>query len=386
MCILKKRDGIRFMVGLCLFSMLGCSDRQQQQSKRGHHVPVTVITPITVDMPESFVADIQAVQFVEIKSKVEGFVQEICVDEGQRVRKGQILFRLSSVEYTEDVKRATAALKQAQVKVKMADYEIDRLKRLVDKNIISKVRLDLAYADREVAESEVLQATSQLQNAQTHLSYTVISSPVDGIIDRIPYKVGSLVSPGHLLTTVTNVSDVFAYFKVNESQYLKYKRGMQADGVFPGMNDITLILSDGSVYSHRGHVETIEGDFERSTGSIAFRARFPNPEGLLKHGATGKVRIESKIDSAFLIPHKSAFEIQDFTYVYVVDSTGVVKVRSFIPLARYGNFYVSQDFDKSVTIVYEGIQTVSDGMRVVPDSIPFSSIIGELNLPDENIH
>ncbi|MDD6209423.1 MAG: efflux RND transporter periplasmic adaptor subunit [Bacteroidales bacterium] len=372
-----------YFYGLLCFAVTSCNSPEGQQSKKGHHVPVTVITPKSIDMPETFVADVQAVQFVEIKAKVEGFVQEICVDEGQRVHKGQVLFRLSSIEYTEDVKRATANLKQAQVKVRMADYEIDRLKRLVDKKIISKVRLDLAYADREVAESEVQQAKSQLQNAQTHLSYTIITSPVNGIIDRIPYKTGSLVSPGNLLTTVTNVSEVFAYFKVNESQYLKYKRNMLEGDEFAGMGDITLILSDGSIYPYKGRVETIEGDFERSTGSIAFRARFPNPDGLLKHGVTGKVRLQSRMDDIFLIPHKSTFEIQDFTYVYVVDSTNTVKVRSFVPLARYGNFYVSQDFDNSVSIVYEGVQTVKDGMHIVPDTVDFTSIVSELNFPQD---
>ena len=143
------------------------------------------------------------------------------------------------------------------------------------------------------------------------------------------------------------------------------------------MNNIELLLSDGTVYRHKGKLETVEGDFERGTGSIAFRVRFPNPEGLLKHGVTGKIRMQTHMDNVYLVPQKSTFEIQDFTYVYVVDSVGVAKVRSFQPLERYQQYYVTQDLEPGTVIVYEGIQSVKDGMSVKPDTVSFRQILRE---------
>ena len=239
---------------------------------------------------------------------------------------------------------------------------------------------------KEVARMKVEQAKSQLQRAQTNYSYTTVTSPFDGYIDRIPYKVGSLVTPESLLTTVSDVSEIFAYYKVNESEYLKFKRAQLRGEQLPEMNNIELILPDGSVYPHKGRVETVEGDFERGTGSIAFRVRFPNPDGLLKHGVTGKVRMMTKMSDVYLVPQKSTFEIQDFTYVYVVDKEGIVKVRSFQPLQRYEKFYITEDLEPDTYIVYEGIQSVKDGMEIHPDTISFQQIMQGITLDKDSLN
>lgn len=358
--------------------LLSSCDRSQHSSVfRSTSTPVTVLQPTIISVPQSYVADVQAIQFVEVKPKVEGFVEQILVDEGQKVRKGQPLFRLSSEEYAEQVNEALANFKQAEAGYQMAEYESERIQRMVEKDIIAKIRLDQANTEKEVARMKVQQAKAQLQRAQTNYAYTTVTSPFDGYIDRIPYKVGSLVTPASLLTTVSDVSEVFAYYRVNESEYLKYKRAQIMGEQQPEMNDIELLLSDGSVYRYKGKVETVEGDFERGTGSIAFRVRFPNPEGLLKHGATGKIRMQTRMDSVYLVPQKSTFEIQDFTYVYVVDAGGVAKVRSFQPLERYRQFYVTQDLEPGTTIVYEGIQSIKDGASVKPDTVDFRQIMQE---------
>lgn len=362
---------------VCAGLFQSCDERQRTSVFRSAATPVTVLQPTSIDVPQSYVADVQAIQFVEVKPKVEGFVQQILVDEGQQVSKGQPLFRLSSEEYAERVKEAEANFKQAEAGYQMAEYESERIGRMVAKGIIAKIRLDQANTEKEVARMKVEQAKAQFQRAQTNYAYTTVTSPFDGYIDRIPYKVGSLVTPASLLTTVSDVSEVFAYYRVNESEYLKYKRAQLQGKKLPAMNHIELLLSDGTVYRHKGKLETIEGDFERGTGSIAFRVRFPNPEGLLKHGVTGKIRMQTHMDSVYLVPQKSAFEIQDFTYVYVVDSAGVAKVRSFQPLERYQQFYVTQDLEPGTAIVYEGIQSVKDGMRIKPDTVSFRQILRE---------
>lgn len=357
-----------------------CQSSGDKQVKSKETIPVTILEPTTVDLPRSYVADIQAIQFVEIKAKVEGFVQQVLVDEGQLVKKGQPMFRLNSENYLEELKAAEANHKQMQAELEMANYETERVQRLVDKHIISPIRLDQVKREREVARMKVEQARAEMQRAQMEYSYTTITAPFTGYVDRIPYKVGSLVNPESLLTTVSDISEVFAYYKVNESEYLRLKRAQLNGENLQQLDNVELVLPDGSVYRHKGKQETVEGDFERGTGSIAFRVRFPNPDGLLKHGVTGKVRLMTHMKDVCLIPQKSTFEIQDFTYVYLLNEEGQVQVRSFNPIERYHNYYVTQDLKPHTAIVYEGVQMVKDGMHIKADTIPFEEVRQELKL------
>ena len=370
------------MVSLCLLMGLfhSCKQSDNQQVMSDETVPVAILQPTTIQFPRSYVADIQAIQFVEVKPKVEGFIQKVLVDEGEKVKKGQPLFQLSSEEYSQTVKEAQANYKQAEAQYDMAAYEVERIDRLVSKQILSKIRLDQAIKEKEVAQMKVEQARAQLQRSQMDYSYTTITSPFDGYIDRIPYKVGSLVNTQSLLTTVSDISEIFAYYRVNESEYLEFKRRQISGENIEGANDVELILSDGSIYSHKGRLETVEGDFERGTGSIAFRVRFPNPDGLLKHGVTGKVRMMTTMNNICLVPQKSTFEIQDFTYIYTVDNEGVVKVRSFEPLERYNNYYVTQDLPVNTAIVYEGVQMMKDGITIETDTVDINTLRNELEM------
>ena len=370
------------MVSLCLLMGLfhSCKQSDNQQVMSDETVPVAILQPTTIQFPRSYVADIQAIQFVEVKPKVEGFIQKVLVDEGEKVKKGQPLFQLSSEEYSQTVKEAQANYKQAEAQYDMAAYEVERIDRLVSKQILSKIRLDQAIKEKEVAQMKVEQARAQLQRSQMDYSYTTITSPFDGYIDRIPYKVGSLVNTQSLLTTVSDISEIFAYYRVNESEYLEFKRRQISGKNIEGANDVELILSDGSIYSHRGKLETVEGDFERGTGSIAFRVRFPNPDGLLKHGVTGKVRMMTTMNNICLVPQKSTFEIQDFTYIYTVDNEGVVKVRSFEPLERYNNYYVTQDLPVNTAIVYEGVQMMKDGITIETDTVDINTLRNEMEM------
>ena len=357
-----------------------CKQSDNQQVMSDETVPVAILQPTTIQFPRSYVADIQAIQFVEVKPKVEGFIQKVLVDEGEKVKKGQPLFQLSSEEYSQTVKEAQANYKQAEAQYDMAAYEVERIDRLVSKQILSKIRLDQAIKEKEVAQMKVEQARAQLQRSQMDYSYTTITSPFDGYIDRIPYKVGSLVNTQSLLTTVSDISEIFAYYRVNESEYLEFKRRQISGENIEGANDVELILSDGSIYSHKGRLETVEGDFERGTGSIAFRVRFPNPDGLLKHGVTGKVRMMTTMNNICLVPQKSTFEIQDFTYIYTVDNEGVVKVRSFEPLERYNNYYVTQDLPVNTAIVYEGVQMMKDGITIETDTVDINTLRNEMEM------
>jgi membrane fusion protein (multidrug efflux system) len=379
--IYSLRMPLTILIGLLSFSLFqSCNsgNGKEKQSNELISAPILELQPMSIQLPKTYVADIQAVQFVEVRTRVEGFLESIYVDEGQVVRKGQDLFRLTSLEFNEAVNTANARLLQAKAEAKAAALEVDRLKTLVNKNIIAPSELELARSRQAVAESAITEAESMLKNAQTMLSYTVIKAPFDGLMDRIPYKRGSLVPAGELMTSITDVSEIFAYYKVIENEYLNYMR-RKMDGTDGSINEeLTLILADGQPYPIKGRLETMEADFERGTGSIAFRVRFPNPDKLIKHGSTGKIQTEETLENIFLIPQKATFEIQDYTYVYVVTKNNEVRVRSFKPLQRFGLFYVSDSFEPGDRVIYEGIQMVKDGMVIAPEPVSHTQVYDAL--------
>lgn len=360
--------------------LASCTEGNSKNNKENEalSVPVLELQPQSVEVPQTYIADIQAVQFVEVRSKVEGFVDRIFVDEGQYVKKGQTLFQLSSAEYNEMVNSARANLAKAKAEQTAAKVEMERLQILVNKKIISNSELELAKSKKAVADSHISEAESMLKSAQTGLSYTTVKAPFDGLVDRIPHKIGSLVTENDLLTSITDISSIFAYYKVNENEYLNFMRDKIESGADTFSEQLTLILSDGEKYGQKGKLETTEGDIESGTGSIGFRVRFPNPDNLIKHGASGKIEMMSKLDEVYLIPQKSTFEIQDFTYVYVVDKDNTVKVRSFKPLQRYDIYYIADGFQPGDKIVFEGIQQVKDGSKVVPQAVAAADVYHDL--------
>jgi len=361
----KKNSAISLITIVFALITYSCKNKETSDKNNKEAIPVIVLEQTDVDIPQRYVADIHAIHFVEVKPKIEGFIDAVYVDEGKQVKKGETIFRLKSLEHNEDLREAEAGHKQAMAKLKMAQYEVNRISSLVEKKIISQLRLDQALAEKEAVEFEVKQLESRVQRSNAVLSYTDISAPFNGTISRIFYKKGSLVTPNDLLTNISDVSEMYAYFKLSEQDYLQL---MKADA--SSLSDsVNLILPDGSFYEHKGLIETAGSDFERGTGSIAFKARFINPDRLLKHGISGKIQLINKMEQVLLVPQKSTFEILDFIYVYAVDQEGKVKARSFKPLYRLNTYYVTLDLEPGTTIVYEGMQLVKDGMTIHPERI-----------------
>ncbi|MBO9571684.1 MAG: efflux RND transporter periplasmic adaptor subunit, partial [Chitinophagaceae bacterium] len=293
-------------------------------------IPVVKLSATDTMIDNEYVADIQASKNVEIRAKVQGFIENIMVDEGQEVKKGQPLFSINNAEFRTECARADAALLNATAEGRAAELELNRIKTLVDKKVISKTEYELADARLKSAEARIAEARSVAESAKIKLSYTYICSPFNGIIDRIPFKPGSLVDEGTLLTTISDLQNMYAYFSVSEGEYLKYLRSKKANKL-TGYDDITLVLADGSEFPYRGKVETMESEINRQTGSIAFRATFPNPDKILKHGASGKILLETSMSNALMIPQKAVMEIQDKSFVFVVEKNNKVKMKSFVP-------------------------------------------------------
>jgi membrane fusion protein (multidrug efflux system) len=365
------------LLGAGVSGLAGCSTNRKMESKEVRQLvlPVTQVVARDTIMHHEYVADIQAVRNVELRARVEGFLEKIYVDEGQHVKKGQLLFSINDEEYKAEMAKAKANLESAKAEAKAAELEIDRLRVLVEKKVISDTELEVALARLNAVKARIEEARWAERNAALRLSYTRVKAPFDGLIDRIPFKIGSLIDHGTLLTTVSDVSEVFVYFNVSEGEYLEYVKS-RALNTEQNSNVVSLVLADGTPYSHAGSIETMEGEFHPSTGSIAFRARFPNPNILLKHGATGKIKMANTLNDAILVPQKSVFEIQDKNFVFVVDANNQVRMRNFIPKTRFSHYYIVESGLKAGDkIVYEGIQEVRDGMQIVPKPMGADSLV-----------
>ncbi|GAB2703198.1 efflux RND transporter periplasmic adaptor subunit [Mucilaginibacter koreensis] len=337
-------------------------------------MPVLTLSTKDTVLQTPYVADIQALRNVEVRSRLKGFLEKIYVDEGMPVHKGQILFKVNDAEYRVALSKAKAALSNAEAEAVATRLEVDRVKMLVNKNVISASELEVAKSKLKSDEAVIAEMRANVQNAQNHLAYTIIRAPFDGIIDRIPLKAGSLIDEGMLLTSLSDISSVYAYFSFPENEYLRYQRAKnnkeEADST------VKLVLSDGSKYSHTGTIETIEGEIEQNTGSIDLRAKFPNPHRLLRHGASGKIYVSADKDDVLMVPQKSVFEIQDKSYVYLVDKANKLHMQSFTPATRFSQYYIVKEGLKAGDkILFEGTQNARDGMIIKPEPVKSNRIL-----------
>ena len=352
------------------FISMGCSLEKgtAQADKYLVTKPILIDTTYFID----YVADIHSIKNVDIRSRVKGYLDDILVDEGMPVKKGQILFRISSHEYKEELLKAKANLKNAIAEAKTAELNVQNVRILVEKNIVSNTELEMAKAKLAALDAKIEEADSQEESANLRLAYTEIRAPFDGILDRIPNKVGSLIDEGTLLTTLSDNSEVYAYFNVSEKEYLDFKSDVSGSY----SKSVKLILANNEEHKYLGQIETIEGEFDNATGSIAFRARFANPDKLLKHGSSGKIRLTRSVKSALIIPQKCTFEIQDKMFVYVVDNNNIVTARTVVPQLRIPHLYIlASGITQNDKFIYEGIQDVREGMTVTPEFVSLKTII-----------
>lgn len=351
------------LTGICAFVYLtGCNSEKEEKSEAG---TFTVTNPVVMDtsFTKEYVAQIQSLQNIEIKAMVKGYLEKINVDEGQHVTAGQVLFNIRPVEFQ-------AELSKAKAEAKAAELELQNAKTLSDKNIVSQTELALATAKLD-------QANAEVALAELNLSYCEIKAPFEGTIDRIRFKTGSLIDEGTLLTTLSNNKEVYAYFNVSESEYLDYKMRSKNED----KNTATLLLANNQEHKYKGTVETIESEFDNATGNIAFRAKFPNPDLLLKHGETGKVQMTIPIKSALVIPQKATFEIQDKIFVYVIGPDNIVKSKNITVKQSLPNLYIVETgLSEKDKILLEGVQNVKEDEKIETKNVPAKQVIAGLQL------
>ncbi|KRD61755.1 MULTISPECIES: efflux RND transporter periplasmic adaptor subunit [unclassified Flavobacterium] len=351
-----------FMAAVCLTSCTAKKEEKEEAEK------FTVTNPVKLDtsFTKEYVSQIKSVRNIEIRAQEKGFLQNIYVDEGQFVKKGQLLFKIMPNMYQSE-------LLKAQAEQKSVEIELQNSKLLADKNIVSKNELSVAQAKLQSAKAEVALA-------KLHLSFTEIRAPFDGTIDRIPLKLGSLIDEGELLTSLSDNSQMFAYFNVSEPEYISYETNVKdrAD------NKVNLVLANGDIFKEKGNVEVIESEFNNETGNIAFRARFPNSGKLLRNGETGQVQMLVPLKNAIVIPQKATYEIQDKKYVFVVDKNDKVSSREITITGEIPDLYVIKSgLNENDKILLEGVQKVKENDKIKYEFESPKKVINNLRLKAE---
>lgn len=348
---------------MCLVVLFNTACKHSEHEKK-EETKFVVTNPVKKDtlVYNEYVCQIRSVQHIELRALEKGYLQHIYVDEGQLVKKGELMFQIMPMVYQ-------AETEKAQAEVNFAEIEYLNTKSLADSNIVSKNELALSMARLNKAKAE-------LALSQAHLGFTKIRAPFDGYMDRFHVRQGSLVDEGELLTTLSDNSHMWVYFNVPESEYLDYA---SRDNNGRKLN-VKLEMANGDLFDQAGVVETIEADFNNETGNIAFRATFPNPKGLLRHGETGNILMPVPLEKALLIPQKATFEILDKKYVYVVDDKNVVKSREITVGTELPHLYaITAGLDENDKILVEGLRKVKNNDEIHYEVRNQKVILAELN-------
>ncbi|WP_145032839.1 efflux RND transporter periplasmic adaptor subunit [Caulifigura coniformis] len=329
-------------------SLSACAKHDEEHHEEAHRITATTPVSRDVTIKQQYVCQIHSQRHIEVRALERGYLEQIPVKEGQAVKAGDVMFTVLPNVYQAKVDAENAEAKLAQL-------EFDNTKRLAEKNGVSQNEVALFQA-------KLLKAQANAQMAAAELNFTKIVAPFDGIIDRLHHQHGSLIEEGEMLTTLSDNSVMWVYFNVPERRYLEYKATLdkhQEDLV------VELMLADHSKFRYAGKIGAIEADFNNETGNIAFRADFPNPEGLLRHGQTGTVLINRVLPNAVVIPQRATFEILDKRYVYVVDKDNVAHQREISIQNELDDIFVIKDgLAVDDTIVLEGSRQIRDGEKV----------------------
>jgi membrane fusion protein (multidrug efflux system) len=328
-----------------LLLIAGCATHTEKEAE----TEFMVTSPYKKDTSiiREYVCQIRAIQHIELRALEKGYLQNIFVDEGQVVKKGQRMFQIMPMLYE-------AEQQKAQAEANFAEIEYLNTKALADSNVVSKNELAMAKAKYDKAKAE-------LALAQVHLGFTDIRAPFDGIMDHFYARQGSLLNEGDLLTTISDNSEMWVYFNVPEAEYLDYKSNTRTENLLK----VNLLMANNQLFKYSGVVKTIEADFNNETGTIAFRATFPNPNALLRHGETGNIEMTIPFRDAIMIPQKATFEILEKKYVFIVGKDNVVKSREIEIAAEMPDIYVIKDgLNPDERIMLEGIRKVKDNDKI----------------------
>lgn len=350
------------LILVACISLASCNEH-----KKEHHESIThvVTSPIKLDttITKDYVCQIHSRRHIELRALEKGYLKSISVDEGQFVKKGQSMFKIMPNIYQ-------AELEKAEAEADVAAIEYKNTKLLADSNVVSANELAISKA-------KVNKANAEVKMAQTHLGFTNIKAPFDGIMDHLEVRVGSLLDEGELLTKLSDNSKMWVYFNVPESEYLDYMMNGHKDD----KTEVGLLMANNREFNQKGIVETIEGEFNNETGNIAFRATFDNPDAILRHGETGSILMKLPLKDALIIPQKATFEVLSKKFVYVIDKDDIIRQREINIGAELPHlFVVEKGLLENDKILLEGIRLVKEGDKIEFDFVQPKEAISNLEL------
>ena len=327
--------------------------------------PVVTVGTSSASMQTTFPATIKGVQDVQISPKVSGFITKIFVKEGQSVHAGQVLFEIDNATYQATVRQSQAAVNTAQASVNTAKLTFENTQQLHQNKVVGDYEMQTAQNSYESAKAALAQAQAALANAKEMLSFCYVKSPASGVVGTLPLKVGALVSAASVLTTVSNNSTMEVYFSMNEKDALEMSKNGNGLNTLPA---VKLLLADGSTYAQQGTVAKMSGVIEQATGTVQMIAVFPNPDKLLKSGASGSIVIPRDQTSAIVIPQSCVMEVQNKKFVYTLGKDNKVQYTEITvdPQDDGVNYVVTSGLKVGEKYVTNGITKLSDQMEIVP--------------------
>jgi len=367
---MKKNNLYTLLILSLVFLAVSCGEKTEQAAAPKAPpaaIPVTQLQTKTVTGYTEYPATIEGIVNSDVRAKTSGYVEKVYVDEGQKVRKGQVLFKLETQSLSQDASAAKARVNVAQV-------EVDKLIPLVEKNIISAVQL-------ETAKANLAQAKANLSGVSANIGYATIKSPIDGYVGAINFREGALISPSDAspLTTVSEISQVYAFFSFNEAQYidlLQNAKGKTKAERIKNAPDLSLILANGTVYSEKGRIQTSTGQINQSTGTIAIRAAFDNPKEILTNGNSGKIRLPIEYKDAIVVPQSATFEQQKDIVIYTLGADNKIKATLIKIAGVVDNLYVVESGLKAGDkIIISGVNKLRNGATISPQDTPFEEAI-----------
>ncbi|WP_240975446.1 efflux RND transporter periplasmic adaptor subunit [Chitinophaga fulva] len=335
-------------------------------------LPVMTLDTTTAMTTNDYSALLEGKVNVDIRPQVDGYLDKIFVDEGSYVKAGQPLFQINDQTYREQLNKDIASLHAMESALNAAQLEVDKVKPLVDNKVMAEMQLKTALATLQTAKANVEQARAAVASSRINVGFTLVKAPVSGYIGRIPKRIGNLVGKGDAtpLTTLSDISEVYAYFSMSENDFMNFSKGASGATLqqqLKQLRPVTLILSNGEAFTHKGRIEMIDGQFNKTTAAISLRATFPNPASLLRSGNTGKVRVEQLYSGVIQVPQAATLELQNKVFVYQLGDSNKVERRILDLAGRSGeNFIVHEGVKKGDKIVTAGIETLMEGAVVKP--------------------
>ena len=378
---LVKKLSLFIVVAIIVYSCTSSSGNEPSYQMPMQQLPVVAVNALPATTYKEYSASIEGTKDIEIRPQVNGYIEKIFVDEGAHVKKGQLLFQINDRPYHEALNNAKATYNAAKANLATAEINVSKLKPLVESNIISDVQFKTAQSAYDAANANVAQAKAMVENAQINLGYALIKAPAEGYIGRITFKTGSLVgtSTAEPLTVLSDINKIYAYFSFSENDFLQFKNQFAGNSVeekIKNLPEVELMLSDNSIYPKKGKVETVSGQFDNTTGAISFRATFPNTEGLIRSGNTGKIRIPRSSTKDLVVPQEATFELQDKVFVFILGDSNKVTNAPINVTGTSGNYFlVDKGIAPGQKIVYAGLDRLQDGAMIQPQIITMDSLL-----------